>query len=63
MLNDMDGIVIEIIEDDTFSNSEVLVGIFNYWLLEISVEFKYLSVVLEPLWCNSWDSIIRMLFS
>ena len=42
MLNDMDGIVIEIIEDDTFSNSEVLVGIFNYWLLEISVEFKYL---------------------
>jgi len=40
MLNDVDGVIIEIVEDDAFSNSEVLVGIFYDWLLEISVEFK-----------------------
>ena len=40
VLNDVDGIIIEIVEDDAFSNSEVLVCIFNNWLLEIGVKFK-----------------------
>lgn len=42
MLNDVDGIIIKIVEDNAFSNSEVLIWIFNNWLLEIGVEFKYL---------------------
>lgn len=37
-LNDVDGIVLEVIVDKTFSNSEILIGIFNYWLLEVSME-------------------------
>ena len=42
MLNDMNGIIIEIVEDNAFSYSEILISIFNNWLLEIGVEFKYL---------------------
>ena len=42
MLNDVDGIIIEIVEDNALSNSEVLIGILNHWFLEITVEFKYL---------------------
>ena len=40
MLNDVDGVIIEIVEDNALSNSEVLSWIFNYWLLEETVEFK-----------------------
>jgi hypothetical protein len=42
MLNDVDGVIIEIVEDNTFSDSKVFIGIFNNWLLEICVEFENL---------------------
>ena len=42
VLNDVDGVVIEVVEDDALSDSEVLVGILNNWLLEIGEEFKNL---------------------
>ena len=42
MLNDVDGVIIKIVEDDALSDSEVLVGVFNNWLLEIGEEFKNL---------------------
>lgn len=37
-LNDVDGVIVEVVVDDALSNSVVLVGIFNNWLLEIAVE-------------------------
>lgn len=42
MLNDVDGVIIKVVEDNAFSDSEILICIFNNWLLEIGVEFKYL---------------------
>jgi len=41
-LDDVDGIVIKIVVDSAFSDSVVLIGIFNNWLLEITGETKYL---------------------
>ena len=37
-LNDMDGIIVKVVVDDTFSKSEVLIWILNYWLLEIGIK-------------------------
>jgi len=42
VLNDVDGVIIEVVEDDALSDSEVLVGVLNNWLLEIGEEFKNL---------------------
>ena len=42
-LNDVDGIVLKVIVDKTFSNSEILIGVFDYWLLEVSVESENLN--------------------
>ena len=42
MLNDVEGVIIKVVEDDALSDSEVLVGVLNDWLLEISEEFKNL---------------------
>jgi hypothetical protein len=41
-LDNVDGIVIKIVVDSAFSDSVVLIGIFNNWLLEITGETKYL---------------------
>jgi len=35
---DVEGVIIKIIVNNAFSNSKVLVSIFNNWFLEISVE-------------------------
>ena len=36
----MESIIIKIVVDDALSDSEVLIGIFNYWFLEIGIELK-----------------------
>jgi hypothetical protein len=41
-LNDVDGVVIEVVIDDALPQSVVLVGILHNWLLEITVEAKHL---------------------
>jgi hypothetical protein len=41
-LNNVEGIVFEIVEDDTLADSVVLVGVFNDWFLEVTFEFEYL---------------------
>ena len=40
----MEGVIIKVVEDDALSDSEVLVGVLNDWLLEISFEVKNLKV-------------------
>jgi len=62
-LDDVDGVIVKVVEDDTFSNSVVFVWVFNHWFLEISVEFENLSVVLEPLWGDCWDGVLSLIFS
>lgn len=37
-LDDVDGIILEIVVDNTLSNSIVLIWILNHWLLEVTVE-------------------------
>ena len=44
MLNDVEGVIIKVVEDDALSDSEVLVGVLNNWLLEIGEEFKNLKI-------------------
>jgi len=41
-LDNVDGVVIEVIEDGALSKSVVLIGVFNNWLLEISGETQNL---------------------
>ena len=38
--DDVDCIIIQIVIDNAFSYSVVFIGIFNDWLLEVSVELK-----------------------
>ena len=39
-LNNVDGVIIKVVVDNTFSQSIVLIGVFNDWLLEVSREGK-----------------------
>jgi hypothetical protein len=41
-LDDVDGVIVEIVVDDALSNSIVFVGIFDNWLLEIAMEAQNL---------------------
>jgi len=41
-LNNVEGIVFEIVEDDTLADAVVLVGVFNDWFLEVTFKFEYL---------------------
>lgn len=59
----MDGIVIKIVVNGAFSESVVLISIFNNWLLEITSEAKYLSVILEPLGGDLGDGILDLIIS
>lgn len=54
----MDGIVIQVVHDNAFSDSVIFVGVFNDWLLEKGIKFQDLSVVLEPLGSDFGDSIV-----
>ena len=42
-LDDVDGVIVEIIVNNTFSNSEVFISILNDWFLEVSMEFENLN--------------------
>jgi hypothetical protein len=37
-LNNVDGIIVEVVVDDTFSESKVLIWILNNWLLKIGIK-------------------------
>jgi len=41
-LNNVKGVVFEIVEDNAFADAVVLVGVFNHWLLEVAFEIEYL---------------------
>lgn len=61
-LNDVDGVVIEVVINDAFSDSEVLVRVLNHWFLEVSIKAQNLSVIFEPLWSYSRNGVV-LLFS
>lgn len=44
-LNNVDCVIIEVIVDDTFSKSEVLIWILNHWFLEIGIKAQNLKKV------------------
>jgi hypothetical protein len=62
-LNDVEGIILQIVVKDAFSNSEVFIWILNNRLLKVYIELEYLSVVLKPLWCNGWNTIVNLLLT
>lgn len=41
-LDDVDGVIVQVVVDDALAESEVLVGVLNDWLLEVCVEAKNL---------------------
>ena len=43
-LNDVDGVIVEVVEDGALPDSVVLSCVFDNWLLEISFEVKNLKV-------------------
>lgn len=61
--NNVNGIVIQVVENNAFTNSEIFIWVFDNWFLEVSVEFKNLSIILQPLWSNLWNSIILLILS
>jgi len=42
VLEDMEGIIIEIVVNGAFADTVVFCGAFNDWLLEVSVEMQHL---------------------
>ena len=42
-LDDVDRVIVKIVEDNAFSNSEIFISILNDWFLEVSVEFENLN--------------------
>lgn len=59
----MNSVIIEIIEDNALSYSKILIGVFNYWFLEVTKEFQNLSIILEPLWSNLGDGVLDLIFT
>jgi len=57
----VDGIIFKIIIEGTFAKAIVLIGVLNDWLLEVYSEVKYLTVVLKPFRCDSWDRVVLLL--
>ena len=41
-LDNVNGVIVEIIVNNAFSDSEIFVSILNDWFLEVSVEFENL---------------------
>lgn len=41
-LDDVDGVIVEVVVDNALSNSVVFVWILDYWFLEVSTEGKHL---------------------
>ena len=46
-LNDVDGVVVEVVVEDALADPVVLVGVFNNWLLEVGFEVKHLKVTVR----------------
>ena len=46
-LNDVDGVIVEVVVDDAFADSIILSWVFHYWLLEVGFEVKHLMLQLE----------------
>jgi hypothetical protein len=59
-LDNVEGVVVKVVVDDALSDSEVLVGILDNWLLEVSVELENLSVVFEPLRSDCRNGVVDL---
>jgi hypothetical protein len=44
--DDVDGVVIQVVHDDAFSNSVIFIWVLNNWLLEKTIEFQDLFNIL-----------------
>ena len=54
----MERVVIQIVEDNAFADSEVLDIALMHWFLEECVETQRLFVVFEPLWRALGDALM-----
>jgi len=56
----MESVIIKIVVDDAVADAEVLIRVLDDGLLEVGMELKNLSVVLEPLGCDSGNGIVDL---
>jgi len=54
------GVIFEVVVKDALADTEVFVAVFANWLLEIDAEVEDLSVVLEPLRCNTRNRVVNL---
>ena len=57
-LDNLDGVVVEIIVDETFSESVVLEWTFDHTFLEIGSESEHLPIIFKPRGLDSRDVIV-----
>ena len=58
-LNDVDGIIVEIVVDNAFADSIVLSWVFHYWLLEVGFEVKHLNVTVRVSYQFSRENALK----
>lgn len=60
VLNDVDGVIVQVVHHGALVDAEVLVLRLHNGLLEVGAESQDLSIVLKPLGSDLWDSIVLM---
>lgn len=63
VLQNVDGVVLQVVEHGALVNAEVLIFRFDNRLLEVGIEAKHLSVVLEPLRSDLRDGIVLVFWA
>lgn len=56
----MEGVIVKIEVDDALSDAEVLSGVLDHRLEEVSLEVQDMAIVLEPLGSDSGDSVVLL---
>jgi hypothetical protein len=54
------GVILEVVENGALTETVVLIGVLNNGLLEVSVEFKNLAVMLKPFRGDLGHSIVHL---
>jgi hypothetical protein len=62
-LDDVQCVVFEVVVHYTFTDAVVFVRVLDNRLLEVSIKFKYLAVVLKPFGSNLRDRVVLVLLA
>jgi len=62
-LQNVDGVILEVVVEGALAEAVVFCCIFHDWLLEVAREVQHLAVMLEPLGGNAGYRVINLLWS